>query len=148
MKKVITTLALSLLSVAGATADEALSKYGKVYENRQAQLTVELVPYQEKNKAGLQDVLIRISGPDAEADGIDGKIIRYRPVHAGTGVNFQYHDTKDNKWYNRMGSRAGWWGADFYEVWLGNKTIKVWLNGNASSLLNTKHFLTAYNKQK
>lgn len=107
------------------------------------------MPYLKKNEKGLQDVLIRITGPDAEAAGIDGKIIRHRAIHAGTGVNFQYQDEKSKKWRNRMGTRAGWWGSKFYEVWFNNnKTVKVWLNDGASASLNSKHFFSAFKKQK
>lgn len=144
-----TTIVGILLAMATtASAEDVLSKYGKVYESRENQLRVEFVPFKQKNAKGLQDVLIKISGPAAETRGIDGKIIKHRAVHAGTGVNFQYYDEKNKKWYNRMGTRAGWWGSKFYEVWFGNETIKVWLNDNASSALNTKHFHTAFKQQR
>lgn len=138
-----------LLTSIGVSHASDLSNYGKVFVSRDGQTTLEIVPFKVKNAKGLQDALIRVRGPIAESEGIDGKIIRHQAIHAGTGMNFQYYSNERKKWLNRMGSRDSWWGSKFYELWYGGTgSVKIWLDENASKELNTKHFWSEFKKQK
>ncbi|HWU42434.1 MAG TPA: hypothetical protein VN132_03315, partial [Bdellovibrio sp.] len=94
-------LLLGRLSLAG---DIKVNPYGMTLKGDL--LTAEIATLEEKNAAGLNDVLIRFTGQDAAAAGIDGKVIRYETQHGGTGIDFKYKDDGAEK--NRMSSRNPW----------------------------------------
>src|ERR1700753_3500414 len=90
MKSVIATLAFLCVSLCmtAARADEIkLSPYGKVFVGDQG-LVVEIATFDAKNKDGLYDALIRITGSASHDAGIDGVVILHTAIHAGTGVDF------------------------------------------------------------
>lgn len=133
---------LSMNTHAANEAELAVNPYGKVYSGEGT--TVEMAILKEKNADGLNDVLLKITGADAYDEGIDGKVLRYTAVHAGTGVNFNY--SQGGKPYTRMVSRSAWGSWTFFEVYLKDKTIHVALDEAASKESRPLHLVTEYQK--
>jgi hypothetical protein len=117
----LATLVGMLVSGAPTAAPE-VNPYGKVFVGDG--VTVEMAILEGKNAAGLNDVLLRITGSPAHDDGIDGKTLRYSASHGGTGVDFQY--VEDGSTRNRMSTRNPWGQWKLIEVYLGSKTYKVY----------------------
>ncbi len=122
--------------------DEKVNPYGKVYQGDG--LTVEMVIFDYKNADGLSDVLLKITGGPAYTEGIDKKVIRYRAEPAGTGTDFKYQ--KEGKEYTRMLTRETWGSWSFFEVFLDNKTFKVYLDDKGSKELKTAQLFSEYRK--
>ncbi len=121
-------------------AKSVVSPYGFKFVSED--MEVEMATFTEKNADGLNDVLLKITGPAAYEEGIDQKVIRYTAVPAGTGVDFTYK--KDGADFTRMLSRQQWGSWSFFELYLNNKTFKVYKNAEKSKEVKPLHLLTAY----
>ena len=127
-----------------AADDSVVNPYGKAFVGEGVE--IEMALFSKKNKAGLQDVLLKITGGPAHDEGIDGKVIKYTTEPAGTGVNFNFPGNAKEKGYTRMISRASWGDWSFFEVYIGDKTYSVYLDEAKSKDVRPLHLLTAYNK--
>lgn len=128
---ILCTLLLTLPALAGP---DQVSKYGKVLKSAQGGLTVEMATYKQKNKHGLNDVLVRITGQPADLAGIDGQIARLEAVPGGTGFDLKYK--KAGKSYNRISSRTRWGSWEMLEMYIGNQTYKLYVDDKASASLD------------
>jgi hypothetical protein len=141
MKRLIgslTLLCLSLLYISAASADDLkLSPYGKVFVGSQG-LVVEIATVDAKNKDGLHDALIRITGSAAHDAGIDGQVIMHEAIPAGTGFDYVAKDI------HRMSSRSSWGSWDFFEVHLGGKSYDVGYDDKKSKELKVADLQKAY----
>ena len=120
--------------------NEEINPYGKIYVG--PDLTVEMGLFAAKNEHALHDALLCLRGGPAHAAGIDGQVLRYAAVPAGTGTNFDYR--KGGETRTRMIARGSWFGWDFFEVFLDGKTIKVFYDEKQSKDARPLHLLTAY----
>lgn len=116
-----------------------LNPYGKHFSGQGLEIEVALV--KDKNKDGLNDALIKIAGAPAYDAQIDGKVFLHQAVHAGTGVNFKTSDGKV-----RMATRKAWGEWDFFEVYLNNKTFKVYPDDKKSKEIQVNELLKNLNK--
>jgi hypothetical protein len=123
---------------------KALSKYGTAFRDEAGTTTVEIATLTKKNKDGLYDALVKITGPGAEKEGIDGKVEFLKAVHAGTGYNLQYE--KDGEARNRLSSRTQWGSWENVEIYLDSKTIKLYVDQSATKEVRPLHLLTEYQK--
>ena len=124
---------------------EAFSQYGKVFRSKEGSITVEMVSSKEKNTDDLNDAIIKVTGPEAEQENIDGKVIYYRAEPAGTGFNLMYQEGE--KWSNRFGSRASWWNYTSFDFYMDNKNVCLYYDEELTKKLNAQHLLTEYEKQ-
>jgi hypothetical protein len=117
-----------------------INPYGRAFKG--TGIIVEMAIFTEKNESGLNDVLLKITGTDAYSEGIDGKVLRYRAVHAGIGVDFQIDI--DGKPITRMLSRdsSGNWGH--CEVLIGNRSHHVYLDEELSKQVLPPFLLNTY----
>ncbi len=122
-----------------------VNPYGVAFKSAQGGLEIEMAVYNKKNKHGLRDVLLKITGQAAHEAGIDGKVIRYNAVPGGSGVDYQYQNK--GKTLNRMIKRKRW-GWNDMEVFLVNQTFKVYPDVASSSEVRPIHLLTAFQKAK
>jgi|TARA_B110000046_G_scaffold42953_1_gene47749 hypothetical protein len=145
MKKLILAFCMLLnFSAATSAEDYPISKYGFMFTDHSQGITLEMAVFKEKNDDGLHDVLLKFTGMPAEQDGIDGKVIRYKTIHAGSGQNFQYEE--GDKWFNRMITRQGWGSWEIFEVYFGNNSYNLRKeNGNH---VMPYHLYSAYLKQQ
>jgi hypothetical protein len=125
-----------------AAKDIKMSQYGKSFKETNGDLTVEIAPVATKNEDGLQDALIKISGPAAEQDGIDGKVMYYVAVPAGTGFNYVY--MKGSSEAVRMTTRDSWESWKNFEIYVDGKTFRIYVDDKLSKEVMTQHLLTAY----
>ncbi len=109
-------------------------------------IEVEMATFTEKNEHGLNDVLIKVTGHAAFDEGIDQQVFRYIAVPAGTGVDFKYE--QDGHEYTRMLSRQAWGTWTFFELFLNNKTYKVYKDEVRSKDVRPLHLLTDSKKTK
>ena len=141
MKRLIGSLTffcLSLLYITVASGDDLkLSPYGKVFVGSQG-LVVEIATVDAKNKDGLHDALIRITGSAAHDAGIVGFVIMHVAIPAGTGFDYVAKDI------HRMSSRSAWGSWDFFEVHLGGKSYDVGYDDKKSKELKVADLLKAY----
>lgn len=118
-----------------------VNPYGKFFADRDDDLQIEMALIEGKNANGLQDVLLKITGAAAYTEGIDGKVLRYTAVAAGTGTNFEF--TENGKTFTRMTTREG-----SFEVFVADKTFKVFADGTKAKEVRPLHLLTAYKKSR
>lgn len=118
-----------------------VNPYGKFFTDADHDLEVEMAIIEGKNADGLQDVLLKITGAAAYTEGIDGKVLRYRAVPAGTGTNFVY--VENGKPLTRLTAREG-----TYEIIVADQTFKVFADGNKAKEVRPLHLLTAYKKSR
>lgn len=123
-------------SVTAADTAPVVNPYGKFLVGDGVE--VEMAQFATKNKDGLNDVLLKISGANAFNDGIDGKTFKYQAVHGGTGVDYQ-HEGK-----TRMIVRQPY-GDSWYliQVFLDGKTISLHEDKARSKEVRPLHLLTA-----
>src|SRR5262245_48243396 len=104
--------AIAILVIAGAAWSKAaevpvkefkVNPYGKHLTNGEGDLDIEMAIRDEKNGSQLNDVLLKITGAAAYAEGIDGKVFYYTAVPAGLGFDLKYE--KDGKSFTRMLTR-------------------------------------------
>ncbi len=119
-----------------------LNPYGLYFAGEN--LDIEMATFVEKNEHGLNDVLIKITGHAAFDAGIDQHVYRYTAVPAGTGVDFKY--TQDGEEYTRMMTRQTWGSWSFFELYLGNKTFKVYKDEKKSKDVRPLHLQTEAKK--
>jgi hypothetical protein len=163
MNKVLLTaliLNLSFLSKASASAGqkepakaEATSKdalsvnpYGKYFTSSEKDITVEMVLIDGKNEDGLQDALLKITGAEAHNEGIDGKVLRYKAVPAGTGTNFNYQ--KNGKEATRMLSRDSWGSWKNFELFVNGKSFKVYGDSAKSKEVKPSQLASEFKSQQ
>jgi len=124
------------ISGAALAADRApeMIPYGTAYKGNGVE--IEMAEFAEKNKNGLNDVLLKIVGQAAFKEGIDGKVIRYTAVHGGTGIDYQVNGN------NRMIVRNPYGNSwALVEVYLDGKTIYVRADASASKQVRPLHLL-------
>lgn len=119
-------------TAAPATPALEINPYGKIYIGEG--VTIEMAMLAQKNAAGVNDVIMRITGAEAFNEGIDGKVIRYAARRAGAGGTGMDIVTqlKGND-YVRMTLRNSSW-----EVYLNNKSLRIWVDEEKSKRLDTK----------
>jgi len=140
MKKLRTFLtALAMIALANTVlADDPpiVNPYGKFLEGDGVE--VEMAQFATKNKAGLNDVLLKITGANAFNAGIDGKTLKYQAVHGGTGVDYQFEGK------TRMISRPRYGDSwPVFQVFLDGKTITLNEDKGRSKEIRPLHLLTA-----
>lgn len=152
MRRLVAALCLALTAAAcattpakaGAPAASAvapeLNPYGKAFTGDG--VTVEMAMFAQKNADGLYDVLLKMTGPEAFNEGLDGKVIKYVARPGGTGVDFVTQ--VDGRDYVRMLSRQSWGSWTFFEVYLGNKSLKVYQDEKASKAVKPAELLAAF----
>lgn len=144
MKKLILAFVMLLNFSAIATAEDyPVSKYGFKFVDDSQGITLEMAVFKEKNDDGLHDVLLKFTGMPVEQDGIDGTILKYKTIHAGSGQNFQYKE--GDKWLNRMITRQGWGSWEVFEAYFGNDSYHLH-KVNGSNVMPW-HLYSAYLKQ-
>ncbi len=124
------------------TAASALevNPYGKLYEGDG--ITIEMAMLAQKNAAGVNDVIMRISGAEAFNDGINGKVIQYtaRPAGAG-GTGMDIVTQMNGADYVRMTLRNSSW-----EVYLNSKSLRVSIDEEKSKHVDTKKLVAELGK--
>jgi hypothetical protein len=100
-----------------------VNPYGKYFTSSEKDISVEMALIEGKNEDGLQDALLKITGAEAHNEGIDGKVLRYKAVPAGTGTNFNFQ--KNGKEATRMLSRDSWGSWKNFELNVNGKNFKV-----------------------
>ena len=132
-------LAVLLISVAGTALAEdptIVNPYGTFLEGDGVE--VEMAQFKVKNKEGLYDVLLKISGANAFNAGIDGKTFKYHAVHGGTGIDYQ----RNGK--NIMSVRQPYGNSwSTIEAYLDGKTISLTEDKRRSKEVLPLHLLTA-----
>ena len=123
-----------------ATGALEVNPYGKFYEGDG--ITIEMAMLAQKNEAGLNDVIMRITGAEAFSDGINGKAIKYtaRPAGAG-GTGMDIVTQMNGADYVRMTLRNSSW-----EVYLNSKSLRVSLDDEKSKQVNTKKLVADLGK--
>lgn len=101
-------------------------------------VSVEIATFAEKNKDGLYDVLMKITGGPAFEAGIDGKVIKYTAEPAGTGYNLKFGDR------NRISVRSPWGAWTQVELYLNGKTHYLAKDSVQSSNVRPLHLLTEF----
>ena len=127
-----------------AMTDFKVNPYGKIFTDREGDITIEMALREDKNSEGLNDVLLKITGAAAHSEGIDGKTMYYGAVAAGTGSNFTY--MKDGQEKVRMITRDSWGSWKNFEVYVDGKTFHVYGDEKKSKEVRPLHLLTAYKK--
>lgn len=122
--------------------DMSVSPYGKLFVGEG--ITVQLATIEGEKENGLNDVLVRITGPEANKAGIDGKILLLTTERGGNGIDFKYTDSGEVR--NRMSSRSAWGVWEILEVYFGTKTIKTFYKDKDTKSFKPKTLLTEYNK--
>lgn len=143
-KFILSFVMLFTLSMTSTADDSPVSKYGFKFVAAKGGLTLEMAVFKDKNDKGLHDVLLKFTGMPAEQDGIDGTVIKYKAIHAGTGQNFQYQEGE--KWFNRMITRQSWGNWENFEAYFGNDTYQ--LRKADAYGVRPYHLLSAYQKQQ
>ena len=106
---------------------------------------VEMAQMVAKNKDGLNDVILKITGASAFDAGIDGKTIKYQATHGGTGIDYKANGKVRMSVRNPYGNS---WSMT--QVFLNGKTISLHANQAQSKNVQPLHLLTeleAANKQ-
>ncbi len=67
-----------------------VNPYGKFLSDSRGLIEIEMATLETKNTYDLHDVLIKVTGLPAFQHGIDGKVLKYAAVPAGSGFNLQY----------------------------------------------------------
>lgn len=140
---VVAVLASAVVPVAVQAQSQdkpIVNPYGKYLEGDG--LKIEIATYLEKNKDGLNDMLVKVTGAAAYEAGIDGKTLRYTAVPAGTGYNLQRNDR------NLMSVRSSYGRWQQIEVYLAGRTYHVAANDSAAGMVMPLHLLTAYEQEK
>jgi len=89
LKMFLTALAMIAVSnTVLADGPPIVNPYGKFLEGDGVE--VEMAQFATKNKDGLNDVLLKITGANAFNAGIDGTTLKYQAVHGGTGIDYQF----------------------------------------------------------
>jgi hypothetical protein len=141
MKKIKIITAISILigvtvAVVMASTKEEVNPYGRFFVGEGVE--VEMAEFTEKNKEGLRDVLLKVTGTNAFNAGIDGKTLRYQAVHGGTGIDYK----RDGE--TRMLTRnpyGNWYSV--MEVLVDGKTITVQEDVTHSKAVRPLNLLTA-----
>ncbi len=117
-----------------------VNPYGKVYEGDG--ITIEMAMLAQKNEAGANDVILRITGAEAFNDGINGKVMKYtaRPAGAG-GTGMDIVTQMNGADYVRMTLRNSSW-----EVYLNSKSLRVSVDDQKSKQLDTKKLVADLGK--
>lgn len=142
MKMFVAALAVSLLSSSVfAEAPPVMNPYGKFLVG--SGVEVEMAEFAVKNKDGLNDVLLKITGANAFKAGIDGKTLKYQAVHGGTGVDYKLGGIA--RLILRQPYGDSW---STIEVFLDGKNIGLYEDDNRSKEVNPLHLLTASQSTK
>lgn len=129
------------LSVHAQSQDKPIvNPYGKYLEGDG--LKIEIATYLEKNKDGLNDMLVKVIGAAAYEAGIDSKTLRYTAVPAGTGYNLQRNGR------NLLSVRSPYGRWQQIEVYLAGRTYHVVANDGLAENVRPLHLLTAYEQEK
>ncbi len=122
-------------------SESPMNPYGKLFKG-EGQTKVEIGYFSEKNKDGLQDVLVKITGKAAHEEGIEGQVQKCTATKGpDNGINYEY--VQDGKTFNRMCMRKGW-GAETLELYVSNETINLQHDEKESPEVKPDHLLTAY----
>jgi hypothetical protein len=113
-------------------------------DGAQAPNQVEIALLEEKNSHGLRDALIQIFGQAAASAGIEGKVIRYSAVPSGTGVDFRYFSSGEER--TLLSTREPWGGWSLMQLHLNGASIPISLHPRGTSEARPLHLLTAYNQ--
>jgi hypothetical protein len=116
--------------------DEKMNPYGSLFVG--TDVVIEMAQFEEVNEVGLHDVLLKISGPLAYVDGIDGQVLRYQATHGGSGVDYSRNGEI------RMSSRSPYdnsWTQT--QVFLSTSSIDVGKDTTRSKEVHPLHLLTA-----
>lgn len=140
----VQTQSFAQVSSEGVPVKIAVSPYGKFFKGDG--LEVEMAVFNEKNRYGLQDVLLKFQGESAFAEDIDGKIIKYESTPAGSGVDFKYKKKKEIR--TRMMTRNHFGDKSLVEVYLNGKTIKVILDEKRSKEIKTSDLWKQFSELK
>ena len=131
-------VAFSLFVMTGFAMAETVvvNPYGKYLEGEDVE--VEMAQFAGRNADGLYDILLKMKGAAAFNAGIDGKTIKYRAVHGGSGVDYQLNGK------TRMSLRQNSGGsASSYQVFLDGRTISINEVKAKSQEVRPLHLLTA-----
>lgn len=142
IKKILATFCVLVLPHA-AMADTAavVNPYGSFLQGDGVE--VEMAQFATKNKDGLNDILLKITGAKAFNAGIDGKTLKYQAVHGGTGVDYQYEGK--TRMIVRQPYGDSW---SVIQVFLDGKTIDLSEDKPKSKEVNPLHLLTASQPSK
>lgn len=124
------------------TTDVKVNPHGMYFTDSEKQITVEMALVDGKNEDDLQDALLKITGAEAHNEGIDGKVMMYKAVPAGTGTNFVY--SKGRKEATRMLSRDSWGSWKNFEVFVNGKKFKVYMDPAKSKEVKSAHLATEF----
>lgn len=130
---------------ARAAEELKVNPYGKFFTG--SGVEIEFAQLTAESKNGLKDVLLRIKGAEAFDAGIDGQVIRYTAVNGGNGVDYQYKN-EDGDTRTRFISRKSGYGGDTYEVFFGNKTIRVTNDEKKAKEVKPAEMLAEFTKKK
>jgi hypothetical protein len=118
-----------------AAPEIKVSKYGKVYAN--PDLTLQMVSI-----TGSKGILARFSGSPAEEETIDGRVLQYDAIAAGSGIDYRGRG-KGGIAVNRMHTREAM-GEKVIEVFMQGKTYRLTYDEKASKALETAALLDDY----
>ncbi|MDD3183336.1 MAG: hypothetical protein PHD48_11120 [Alphaproteobacteria bacterium] len=140
--KILSVISLLFLPhLAMASTAPVMNPYGKFLSGNG--LDVEMAQFAKKNKEGLYDVLLKMTGSEAFNAGIDGKTIKYEAVHGGTGIDYKLDGKTRMIVRNPFGD--SW---SIIQVFFGDKEISLGEDSARSKEVMPLHLLTAFKEDK
>ena len=137
LKMFLTALAMIAVSnTVLADGPPIVNPYGKFLEGDGVE--VEMAQFATKNKDGLNDVLLKITGANAFNAGIDGTTLKYQAVHGGTGIDYQFEGK--TRMIVRQPYGDSW---SVIQVFLDGKTITLNEDKVRSKEIRPLHLLSA-----
>jgi hypothetical protein len=123
--------------------DRTVNPYGQLLKGEG--IEVEIATFEDKNGAGLNDVLVRMKGAEPHNAGIDGKVVRLVAVHGGSGVDYKFVNEK-GEIYSRISGRKSWGDSMSYEVHFANKSIAIAVNDRLAKTVSPSAMLSEFAK--
>jgi len=140
MKKRVSRFVCGLLmafsAVSWADTGAVLNPYGRALEGDGVEM--EFAQFAKKNKDGLYDALIKMTGANAFAGGIDGATLRYEALPANSGINYR----RNGQVVMTVRTVGGGWSSQ--QVFLDGKTLAVHENKDRSKEVRPLHLLSAW----
>src|SRR5258706_5189970 len=126
-------------------SDSPMNPHGKFYKGNNG-IQAEIGYFSQKNKDGLQDILIKVTGKAAHDEGIDGQVLKCNAARGSNdGIDYQYE--QDGNTYTRLSTRKSW-GTESLELFVSEETAVLRYDEIASHEVQPLHLLTAYEEGK
>ena len=125
---------------------EPVNPYGLAFTSQPPGLQVELAQVTEKNRDGLYDVLLRISGRQAFSAGLDRQTMRYTAVR-GAYSSIRYQFEQDGKALTRLMMRPNSAGS-VWELYLDGQTYRLVADPALTNETRPLHLWTAFQEKR